>query len=62
MYTFIDGNSSSTSTGDKKKIVTISVDTESDIPEPENDWGCGSVCWIINTNTIKMLNSQGEWK
>lgn len=62
MYTFIDGAQTSDSTGEKKKIVTISVSTENDIPEPEEDWACGSICLIANTHSYKMLNSEGEWK
>lgn len=61
MYTFMDGVQTSDSTGEKKKVVTISVSAESDIPEPEENWGCGSICLIANTHSYKMLNSEGEW-
>lgn len=62
MYTFLEGYNSSTSEGKKVKIVTISVDTEEEIPSPEDDWGCGSSCIISNTHNVKFLNSEGEWK
>lgn len=62
MYTIIDGSSAVTSDGDQKKIVTISVSTASDIPEPEENWGCGSMCIITSTHSVKMLNDEGAWE
>lgn len=61
MYTFMEGTYSSDSEGTEKKIVQISVDTASEIPEPETDWGCGSSCLIVDTQDVKFLNSQGVW-
>lgn len=62
MYTFLEGSQTSTSEGEKKKVVAIAVSTESDIPVPENDWGCGSMCIIADYHSVKILNENGEWK
>lgn len=42
----------------KKSIV---VDTEADIPEPEENWATNSYVFLIDTREIKFLNSKGEW-
>ena len=41
--------------------VTIFVDNEGDIPEPEETWLPGSMCLIADTKVIKLLNHERMW-
>lgn len=54
-----------TETEDDKKtamyVAEINCDTSADIPEPLPEWSSGSSCFVIDTQDIKFLNSQGEW-
>jgi len=43
------------------KLVEIMCDTESDVPEPLPDWEIGSSCFIVDTQEVRFLNSQGVW-
>jgi len=43
-------------------IVEIRCDTADDIPEAAPWWDIGSSCFIVKTQEIKFLNSQGEWE
>lgn len=43
------------------KLMEIRCDTSADIPTPEPNWAVGSACFIIDTQDVKFLNSQGEW-
>lgn len=49
------------SEGNHVRKVSVCVDSAADIPLPENDWASGSSCFVIDTQDIKFLNSQGEW-
>lgn len=42
--------------------VGIVVDTESDIPKPDDTWYPGSMCQIAGTHKYKVLNNEREWK
>ena len=42
-------------------LVEINCDTSSDIPEPLPEWAVGSSCFIVDTQDVKFLNSQGAW-
>ena len=42
-------------------LMTVLVDSESDLPVPEASWSPGSICMIADTHTYKILNSEGEW-
>ena len=47
--------------GVSKELVDIRCDTENDIPEPLPEWEISSSCFIVDTQDVKFLNSQGEW-
>lgn len=44
-----------------KQFVEVYADTESDIPEVGANWLSGSYVFILDTQEVKFLNSQGEW-
>jgi hypothetical protein len=41
--------------------VDVVVDTESDIPSPQDNWSAGSMVLIADSKDIKVLNNQREW-
>ena len=41
--------------------LTIQVDTEADVPTPDDTWAIGSMCLIADGHGVKILNSKGEW-
>ena len=43
------------------KLVEIMCDTAADIPVPLPDWEIGSCCFIIDTQEVRFLNSEGAW-
>ena len=43
------------------KVVHIVCNSSVSIPEPLPEWSSGSSCFVIDTQDIKFLNSQGEW-
>lgn len=48
--------------GKERALVTITVDTESDIPSrTDPEWLPGSCCIIADDHKIKLLNHKGEW-
>ena len=44
-----------------KQFVEVYADTESDIPDVRDNWASGSYVFILDTQEVKFLNSQGEW-
>ena len=54
-----------TETEDDKKtamyVAEINCDSSDDIPEPLPEWAVGSSCFMVDTQDVKFLNSQGEW-
>lgn len=65
MYTIAKRHYTGTKTEDDKKtamyVAEINCDTSADIPEPLPEWSSGSSCFIIDTQDVKFLNSQGVW-
>ena len=66
MYEIVDeqvlkGRTDSTGKFSSMKLMQVNCDTSADIPEPSEDWAIGSVCFIVDTQEVKFLNSQGEW-
>ncbi len=43
-------------------IVTIGADTAADLPAVGTAYPMGSLCYIIDTGKVYMLNSLKEWK
>lgn len=42
-------------------VAEINCDSSDDIPEPLPEWAVGSSCFMVDTQDVKFLNSQGEW-
>ena len=63
MYTMIERTSSLNADENGKALqnVVIQVDTEADLPTPEDSWEVGSYAILANTHRYKRLNSEREW-
>lgn len=48
--------------GVSMQLADIRCDKEADIPEPRPEWCVGSTCFIVETQEVKFLNSEGEWE
>lgn len=44
-----------------KQKVEIYADSETDIPEAMENWVAGSYVFIIDTQDVKFLNTEGVW-
>jgi len=49
------------STYDGKNVVEVYADSESDIPDVGDNWASGSYVFILDTQEVKFLNSEGVW-
>lgn len=47
--------------GEPVHKTVIMVDTESDIPDPIDEWMEGSICMVADTHKYKILNGEREW-
>ena len=48
--------------GDRlKQFVEVYADSESDIPEPSENWVGGSAVVILDTQEVKFLTTGGVW-
>ena len=62
MYTMIDSEFIRYAVGGTElHRVTIQVDTENDLPTPDDSWEVGSIAIVANTHSYKRLNSEREW-
>jgi hypothetical protein len=61
MYTIMEEQCSRIIEGTPIFRVTILVDTEDDLPEPETNWTPGSMALIAEDHTFRVMNNEREW-